>query len=49
MEIYEAIKQKNELEKLYEKWTKQGLSDKEKRIRLNAYLDEKKRKFNKDY
>ena len=49
MDIYKAIKHKNELEKLYENWTKQGLSDKEKRIRLNAYLDEMKRKYNKDY
>ncbi|MFS0815349.1 hypothetical protein ABC382_00075 [Lysinibacillus sp. 1P01SD] len=49
MDIYKVIKQKNELEKLYENWTKQGLSDKEKRIRLNVYLDEMKQKFNKDY
>lgn len=49
MDIYQAINQKNKLEKLYENWTKQGLSDKEKRIRINAYLDEQKRKYNKDY
>ncbi|MFY0519338.1 hypothetical protein ACOMCU_16145 [Lysinibacillus sp. UGB7] len=42
MDIYKAIKQKNELEKLCENWTKQGLSDKEKRIRINAYLNEKR-------
>lgn len=44
MDIYQAAHQATELQRLYDNWTKQGLSEQEKRNRLNAYLDEKKRK-----
>lgn len=46
MDIYNLYKSKNSIEKLYEKWTKQGLSEEQKKVRLNLYLDEQKRKYN---
>lgn len=47
MDIIQATNQTIELQKLYDNWEKQGLTEEQVRIRINVYLDEKKRKVRK--
>ena len=44
MDMVHAYNSMKRLEKLHSQWEKQGLTDEQKKVRLNTYLDETKRK-----
>ena len=48
MDLVQAYNQTQKLQRLYARWEKQGLTEQQRKTRLNAFLDESKRKHLKE-
>lgn len=45
MVTHQAYFESEKIQKMYDEWTKKGLSEEKKKVLLFAYLDERKRKI----